>query len=93
MSSQNMHSQSYNMHALTHILGTCALISVVEHFSQFTLTPSRNCVPPLSHTPEGGRTDPQKTKNQENMAVLYSILYIYSRAIQFYNFIFYFYFD
>ena len=48
MLSQITHSELSNVHPLVHLLGTCAVISVVVPFLQFIPTASCDVIPPLS---------------------------------------------
>ena len=58
MSSQKTHPQSSNIHPLTHILDTCALIFSSCALLQFTPTTSYNGIPPLSGWGEASNTWP-----------------------------------
>ena len=67
MSSQITLAQLSDIHPLAHTLGTSSLISVFAPFSQFTLTASRNGIPPLqgAKPPERGRTVRKNTVTKQ----------------------------
>ena len=82
MSSQITHAHSSNIHPLANILGTCALISIVAYFLQFTSTAACDGISPLSmcqryYHSTGGRSEITQKKQVKN-AALYIIWSTYA---------------
>ena len=73
MSSQITHRQLFNTHPLSHILGTCSLISAVAPFLKFVATASCNCIQPLqtkSQQSRGGRSETAQEPSKNGHEIL-----------------------